>query len=103
MTLHNPVIFCNTILGKETIRMKYVKKPIVVEAFQFGVDIVPDWFLEFTNIHLNFDGTPAFVEISTLEFDMIANNGDMIIKGIQGEIYSCKKDIFDATYEKVQE
>lgn len=41
--------------------------------------------------------------IPTLEGDMTASVGDWIIKGINGEFYPCKPDIFDATYEKVEE
>lgn len=40
-------------------------------------------------------------DIKTLEGTMHADNGDYIIKGVKGEIYPCKPDIFEATYEKV--
>lgn len=46
-----------------------------------------------------YDGT---LTIRTLEGDMTANKGDWIIKGVQGEFYPCKPDIFAATYEPVQ-
>ncbi|MCM3704056.1 hypothetical protein M3216_32435, partial [Paenibacillus macerans] len=45
----------------------------------------------------------TFMQIKTLEGVMQANSGDYIIKGVQGEIYPCKPDIFEATYEKVEE
>jgi len=89
--------------------MKYVKKPVVVEAFQLGVDDVPIWFFDDQNKtkrqlfwdidKINFKEC----EIITLEGKMTAKKGDMIIKGIQGEIYPCKKDIFDASYEPYNE
>ena len=56
---------------------KYVKKPVMVEAYQ----------------------TDEEVEIETLEGTMTANKGDYIIKGIQGELYPCKPDIFNQTYD----
>lgn len=53
-----------------------------------------------------FDGkkyTRAIVSIETLEGDMYISKGDYIIKGVQGEFYPCKPDIFHATYEKVED
>lgn len=84
--------------------MKYRKKPVVVEAFHYGLDDDPEWFSEkiSSNIHLH-ERPPFGCNIITLEGLLTAYPGDMIIKGIQGEIYPCKKDIFDATYEKVEE
>lgn len=84
--------------------MKYVKKPIVVEAFEFGVDEYPDWF----SCHVYYvpvAGQDHMLEciIPTLEGEMQAHKGDMIIKGIKGEIYPCKKDIFEATYEPFED
>jgi len=85
--------------------MKYVKKPIVVEAFQFGVDEEPEWFIDKIRVYGEakigeiYIYDPLQCSIETLEGRMYANVGDMIIKGIQGEIYPCKKDIFDTTYE----
>jgi len=84
--------------------MKYRKKPVVVEAFQFGVDEMPDWIMSYRtkdNHWIDYNGF-HFV-ITTLEGQMKAIRGDMIIKGIAGEIYPCKKDIFDATYESVKD
>ena len=43
------------------------------------------------------------VYVETLEGKMLANIGDMIIKGVNGEFYPCKPDIFNKTYEKVEE
>ena len=83
--------------------MKYRKKPVVIEAMQFtgrndeevaaftgraGYD--PD------------DKAPSWI-IDTLEGRMLANPGDWIIKGVAGEFYPCKPDIFEQTYERVEE
>ena len=79
--------------------MTYRKKPVEVEAFKIGSDDIPEWFskeLQAGNVSYN----EAFY-IKTLAGVMKADNGDYIIKGVKGEIYPCKPDIFEATYEKV--
>lgn len=93
--------------------MKYRKKPIVVEAFRMGIDPRPDWFqsevaknriiTDLTDDEIN-DGNPwnhkkTCCIIKTLEGEMRGDYGDYIIQGVQGEIYPCKPDIFEATYE----
>lgn len=83
---------------------KYRKLPVEIEAFQFGVDKSPEWFdKEFGKqvIETGYDEV-LYVRIETLEGVMRANYKDYIIKGIQGEIYPCKEDIFKKTYEKVK-
>ena len=60
---------------------KYVKKPVVVEAYQ----------------------TDREITIHTLEGDLMASVGDYIIIGVNGEKYLCKPDIFKKTYEEVKE
>lgn len=90
--------------------MKFRKKPVVIEAFKLGHDFMPDWFLdkrtanEITthNEDGRFRGGPDYALINTLEGQMRAENGDYIIKGIKGEIYPCKPDIFEATYEAAE-
>ena len=85
--------------------MKYRKKPIVIEAIQFdganGQDVS-----DFMGDHEGIDGRSFVmgenVFISTLEGMMTANVGDYIIKGVNGEFYPCKPDIFDKTYDKVE-
>lgn len=81
---------------------KYKKKPVVIEAFRFQIDgVMPDWFNEkrITNeIVTHEDGT---CDIKTLEGTMRADKGDYVILGVKGEVYPCKPDIFEATYEKV--
>ncbi|MFX0547919.1 hypothetical protein ACOAKC_01160 [Hathewaya histolytica] len=87
---------------------KYRKKPVVIEAFQFGVDSMPDWFLDnitCNNIKLYNMGKiypqEGYCKIETLEGTMIAKCGDYIIAGVDGEIYPCKPNIFKKTYELV--
>ena len=89
---------------------QYRKKPVVIEAFQYGIDNRPDWFNEkvVTNEIMTFIGYQEKVEdyfcaIKTLEGVMKAEHGDYIIKGVLGEIYPCKPDIFEMTYELVNE
>lgn len=90
---------------------KYRKKPIVIEAFRWTGDEHqiedPDWaciaiaegLMGFVDV-----GTPKVcLQIKTLEGVMTANRGDWIIKGIKGELYPCKPDIFEATYEKTSD
>lgn len=92
--------------------MKFRKKPVVIEAFKFYVDPMPDWFVDMVSANeitlFNCDYNrysidEAYCNIRTLEGIMKGNGGDYIIKGVQGEIYPCKPDIFEATYEKVAE
>lgn len=81
---------------------KYRKKPVVIEAFQWLVDKVPEWWVEKSgSFEINLNN--GCVYIPTLEGTMTANKGDWIIKGIKGELYPCKPDIFDSTYEPVEQ
>lgn len=76
---------------------KFRKKPVVVEAFKWQTDVVPDWWRARGDIKINVQTGSAF--IPTLEGTHEARVGDYIIQGVQGEIYPCKPDIFEATYE----
>lgn len=80
--------------------MKYKKKPVVIEAFRYGFERMPYWMNNRTWIAQEHENS---LTIHTLEGDMKADVGDYIIKGIKGEIYPCKAEIFDQTYEKVLE
>ena len=95
--------------------MKFRKRPVVIEAVQFTREIAEKYL---------FDGEPLprgvalgsasyhrkdrklyssrFV-VRTLEGEMEATFGDWIITGVKGEVYPCKPDIFEQTYEKVEE
>lgn len=83
--------------------MKYRKKPIVVEAFLLGHDFSEDWFMaeacRGTITRSNGKNLDDGADIKTLEGTMHAANGDYVIRGINGEIYPCKPDIFEASYE----
>ncbi|MCK9460602.1 MAG: hypothetical protein M0R80_13265 [Proteobacteria bacterium] len=91
--------------------MRYKKKPVVVEAFQWTGDENqtedPEWIVKaIKSGEVWFDkmckGRIALV-IYTLEGSMRAMPGDWIIKGIKGEIYPCKPDVFEETYEVIYE
>ena len=81
---------------------KYRKKPVVIEAFKWTVDEAPVWWM-FRNDLVITDVHKMTVAIPTLEGVMTADRGDWIIQGIKKEIYPCKPDIFEATYELVEE
>jgi hypothetical protein len=84
---------------------RYRKKPVVIEAMEFTEEskdrvfnfVQGNRYADHTNA-----GAPVLV-LHTLEGDMTARLGDFIIKGIKGEFYPCKPDIFEATYELVEE
>lgn len=79
--------------------MQYRKKPIVIEALHLDAYMTTRAVLDFVGQA----GTiiAGGVEIETLEGTMRAEIGDWIIRGIKGEFYPCKPDIFEATYEVV--
>lgn len=100
--------------------MKFRKKPVVIEAFQLtketrssNVDW-PEWLNMAWNKQFgelgyvgpedypNSDGTDKLV-IRTLEGLMTVSFNDYIIQGVNGELYACKPDIFEKTYEKVND
>jgi hypothetical protein len=76
---------------------KFRKKPVVVEAVQWGGDNY-DEVGDFMGLTATCQVDDDFL-IPTLEGDMRASPGDWIIKGVAGEFYPCKPDIFAATYE----
>ena len=95
--------------------MKYRKKPVVIEAVKWDGNAHAMFdFLTNTkdqpiadkgeHFHIEYDnggGELGSLIIHTLEGNHKANIGDYIIKGIKGEFYPCKPDIFEATYEPV--
>lgn len=99
---------------KETIIRQYRKKPVIVEAVQLdniNAPCVVRWIGEGSaKMNLESDeawklgkAPPVFsVTIHTLEGEMKATPGDYIIKGVHGEFYPCKPDIFEKTYEVVE-
>lgn len=87
---------------------KFRKKPVVIEAFLWTGDQYqqedPDWIIAAMN-----DGTARIVNTPTLKMEIdtlggthTASPGDWIIQGVKGELYPCKPDIFDMTYEAVR-
>jgi len=92
---------------------QYRKKPVVIEAIQWnnlkykeisefvGITLAPD--LESETAYLAGKGAPIFsLSIPTLEGKMKAMPNDWIIKGVNGEFYPCKPDIFEKIYEAVE-
>ena len=94
--------------------MKYRKKPVIIEAIQWNENNLKE-VMEFigsefkyekdTSYYTNkFNYGPALgLRLCTLEGEMKVSKGDYIIKGIKGEFYPCKPDIFEETYEGVEE
>jgi len=94
---------------------KFRKKPVVIDAVQFHVrehsdnplvfEETPEWLhkairdLKLKPVFKSEDYW--YLEIETLEGIMLCSPGDWIIRGVQGEHYPCKPDIFEATYEPV--
>jgi hypothetical protein len=90
--------------------MKYRKKPVVIEAITFnelveygkanGANIVRGmpWSFKYNGHSVTHENDECYI-IITLEGTMNFTPGDMLITGVKGEIYPCKLDIFEATYE----
>lgn len=94
--------------------MKFRKKPVEVEAIQWNGDNLKEvidftgihpmyskWFESFEQYESHVKTEGSTFKIFTLEGTMTANVGDWIIRGVSGEHYPCKPDIFEKTYEKV--
>ena len=77
---------------------KYRKKPVVIEAVQWTGENIEE-ILDFVGLDGIYDYLRKSLEIATLEGDMKASMGDFIVKGVNGEFYPCKPDIFEKTYE----
>ena len=96
--------------------MKYRKKPVVIEDMTVSqilstqidrFSTLPSWIQNaIENKILVFDRSSFSVNsliVKTLEGDMLGNSNDFIIQGVNGELYPCKPDIFELTYEKVED
>ena len=79
---------------------KYRKKPVVIEAIQWTSDNLSE-IDKFTKGKVK--NHESVLIIPTLEGEMYASLSNYIIKGVNGEFYPCKPDIFDKTYEEVTE
>lgn len=82
--------------------MKFRKKPVIIEAFRYGYDNRPDWFCDLVSKNKIVTRDDS-CDIHTLEGVMLGAYGDYIIKGIRGEVYACKYDIFLETYESLDD
>jgi hypothetical protein len=89
---------------------RYRKKPVVIEAIRYTGDNVAD-VLAFAGDAANgsllptdtpYSITDPSVFIQTLEGRMCVSKGDYVIRGVKGEFYPCKPDIFEATYDAVE-
>ncbi|WP_445222209.1 hypothetical protein ACKWRH_21375 [Bradyrhizobium sp. Pa8] len=83
---------------------QFRKKPVTIEAFRWTGDADqtedPIWIVEaIKRGDVMFHKLPLTMTIATLEGTMSASPGDWIIRGVKGEIYPCKPDIFAASYE----
>lgn len=81
--------------------MRYRKKPLEIEARRYGEEATPEWghvAFESGVLRLTPDGE---AKVRTLEGSMTARKGDCIVKGIKGELYPVKPDIFEAAYGSV--
>jgi hypothetical protein len=84
--------------------MKFRKKPVVIEAVQWlGTTDSMEAIRGLDTGTRAVDFTHENIFISTLEGQMTASIGDWIIRGVSGELYPCKPDIFMMTYEAVEE
>jgi hypothetical protein len=101
--------------------MKFRKKPVEIEAMRIATDIsaprgildpntrsqaeIAGWMMGngFYDFKVHGERAPYGVAIHTLEGIMVADPGDWIIRGVQGEFYPCKPNIFEQTYEPVEE
>tara|TARA_R110000868_G_scaffold14426_4_gene67242 strand:+ start:40558 stop:40845 length:288 start_codon:yes stop_codon:yes gene_type:complete len=93
---------------------KFRKKPVVIEAVQWNAELknfdeIMNFMQDFHGNKLNYENAEEHayksknLSIKTLEGIMTASNLDWIIKGVSGEFYPCKPDIFELTYELVNE
>jgi len=94
---------------------KYRKKPVVIEALKWtgenqrgmynflGGDENKPMEVSNDNFYINHGLVRGGLIIKTLEGEHVANIGDYIIKGVKGEYYPCKPDIFEQTYEAVED
>lgn len=88
---------------------KYRKKPVVIDAVRntgtnlkevetfLAGEVLPDLYPPRNDFDINWGNGNVFIH--TLEGTMQANSGDWIIRGVKGEFYPCRADIFEATYE----
>lgn len=95
--------------------MQYRKKPVVIEAVQLTAEFLspnentrfPSWWIDAVNDNVISPTRPNdfnrehVLAVHTLEGTIYADKGDWIIRGVKGELYPCKPDVFAITYEPV--
>jgi len=79
----------------------YRKKPVVIQAVQWTGENNTEILHFCSSCYITSSGKTKDLIISTLEGDMSASVGDYVIRGVAGEFYACKPEIFDVTYETV--
>jgi hypothetical protein len=82
--------------------MKYRKKPVEIEAIQWLGDNTEE-VITFCEGKAHYIPRSCYLEIDTLEGQMRAVPGNFIVRGVKGEYYPCRGDIFEETYERVDE
>lgn len=89
--------------------MKFRKKPVEIDAWQFTMPPtpMPQWLshaiVQGCVVAAPIQEMPRYLTIYTLEGPRKASEGDWIIRGVKGELYPCKPDIFNLTYEAVND
>jgi hypothetical protein len=78
---------------------KFRKKPVVIEAVQYTGDNEQEIWRFCSTAEAHNDMPGHWMLIPTLEGNMVVSPGDWVIRGVKGEFYPCKPDIFEATYE----
>lgn len=80
--------------------MRFRKKPVIIEAEQYTDPASVRRIIDMNGSGHGINNSPEGLYIQTLEGCMRATKGDWIIKGVKGELYPCKPDIFESTYER---
>lgn len=84
---------------------KYIKKPITLEAVQWGrnaINLIDGESFNIDDYSVYFDGKEVVLIIHTAKGNMKCYPGDYIVKGVDGEFYPAKKEIFEKTYREVK-
>jgi hypothetical protein len=86
--------------------MKAIKKPIAVDVWQLdfeNIRFAPDWVKEAREANrIAYRRKGSYWTIDTLDGPAFADEGDYLIKGVKGELYPCREDIFEETYDVVE-
>lgn len=85
---------------------KFRKRPVVIEAVQLSglagsFEPLPQWYSDAIQAEAIVEHRDGSATVTTLEGPLIAQHGDWILRGVKGELYPCRSDIFEMTYEKV--